>query len=99
MRRLTVLLFVVAMIAAFALPAMGTLHPIQSGDCNGFDDEFHPSAGEPPGISDFSKPNVARPLFATGWLITFEPFVFDPTVPAANGQNGNCPNGEEPPGP
>ena len=96
MRRWLVLVaVVVAVLAMTAMPAMGTVHPIQSGDCNGFNDPFGPSGGDPPGITGGSNTdNFARPLFATGVVAIVDGgIVFDPTNPALNGDNGNCPNG------
>ena len=97
MRRITVLLFTLAMIAVLAVPAIATVHPIQSGDCNGFNAPFSPSGGDPPGITGQSEAdNFAKPLFASGVVIGFdsegEPII-DFTNPALNGDNGNCPNG------
>ncbi|MEK6720933.1 MAG: hypothetical protein AABZ33_09740 [Chloroflexota bacterium] len=79
-------------------PALATVHPIQSGDCNGFDEPFSPSGGDPPGITGQSNANAnnfARPLFATGVLLGFGPGgpIIDFDNPALNGDNGNCPNG------
>lgn len=96
MRRWLVLVaLVIAVLAVTAMPVMGTVHPIQSGDCNGFNDPFGPSGGDPPGITGGSNAdNFARPLFATGVLAIVDGvIVFDPTNPALNGDNGNCPNG------
>ncbi len=96
MRRWLILVAIVmAVLAMTATAAMGTVHPIQSGDCNGFNAPFSPSGGDPPGITGGSNAdNFARPLFATG-VVAFVGGVpvFDPNNPALNGDNGNCPNG------
>jgi hypothetical protein len=97
MRRWFVLAaLVIAVLVLSAAPGMATVHPIQSGDCNGFNDPLSPSGGDPPGITGQSNTNAnnfARPLFATGVIISFPPPVIDFNNPALNGDNGNCPNG------
>lgn len=96
-RRIALFALVVLALALTAGPALATVHPIQSGDCNGFNEPFSPSGGDPPGITGQSNAdNFAQPLFATG-VVSIDPdtgeFVFDETNPALNGDNGNCPNG------
>ena len=56
------LLIATAAIAAmaFAMPSGATVHEIIAQWCSGHE------AKAPPGISDMSKPNFARPLFAAG---------------------------------
>lgn len=73
-----------------AAPALATVHPIQSGDCNGFDAPSSPSGGDPPGITGGSNAdNVARPLVA----VFSSPGQATSGFAALNGDNGNCPNG------
>ena len=97
---------VIALIAVMAMGLMSvdtasaTVHPIQSGDCSGpGSDPFSPAGGDPPGITGQSDPhagNFAKPVFATGVLVGFDSEgnpIIDPTNPALNGDNGNCPNG------
>ena len=94
-----VLIAVVAMGLASVNTASATVHPISSGDCSG-SGPMSPAGGDPPGITGKSNGNAgnfAKPLLATGFVIGFDPDtgmpIVDPTVPAANGDNGNCPNG------
>ena len=61
--RLRLTLAVVAIAAAsfmYALPSGATVHEIVAQWCSGQDELA------PPGISDATKPNFARPLFASG---------------------------------
>jgi hypothetical protein len=91
LRRLIILCAAVSLaLAMTAAPALATVHPIQSGDCNAFNAPFSPSGGDPPGITGGSQAdNFAQPLDA----------VFSSSgqaakgFPALNGDNGNCPNG------
>ena len=62
MRARLALVIATAAIAAmaFAMPSGATVHEIIAQWCSGHE------AKAPPGISDMSKPNFARPLFASG---------------------------------
>lgn len=82
--RLVVILTSVFGLALFAVPpASATVHEIVAQWCSGHD----PLA--PPGVSDPTKGNFAKPLEATGFLAGVVPFqdgflvAFDYGVPAA----------------
>ena len=95
------LMTVLALGLLIVTPAAATVHPIQSGDCSGPGaDPFSPAGGDPPGITGQSNENAdnfAQPVFATGVLIGFDENgpIIDEDNPALNGDNGNCPNGQE----
>lgn len=98
MRRVNILLVLLLtmMFVVVAAPAAATVHPIQSGECSGAG-ELDPAGGEPPGISDPTRGNIARPLFATGVLVGFDANgdpIIDFTKAALNGGSGtaHCPN-------
>lgn len=97
MRRwLVLVVLVIAVVAMSAARVMATVHPIQSGDCNEFNDPFSPSGGDPPGITGGSNAdNFAQHLWATGVLLGFDADspIIDFGNSALNGDNGNCPNG------
>ena len=78
MRRVTLALVLSAMAAmAFAMPASGTVHEITGMFCAGEHGNHFP-----PGLSGRSNAdNFAKPLFATGFVASVEPY-------AGDGENG-----------
>ena len=60
----TLALVTAAMMMALAGPVLATIHPLANSECA--DDSASEVAREqnPPGISDFSEVNFARPVFA-----------------------------------
>lgn len=70
MRRVAIALASAAVVVAFALPAAGTVHEITGMFCAGEHGNHFPA-----GLSGGSSAdNFAKPLFATGFIESVEPF-------------------------
>jgi hypothetical protein len=65
---------VVALMMAVAGPAMATIHPLSNAECANDSASDIAINQHPPGISDFSEANFARPVFAVSGG---EPFTVD----------------------
>ena len=55
---------VMALMMAVAGPAFATIHPLSNAECADASASDIANLQEPPGISDFSSENFARPVFA-----------------------------------
>lgn len=73
MRRMTVVLLAIAVLTLIALPAAATVHEITGMFCAGEHGNHFPA-----GLSGGSQAdNFAKPLFATGFVESVEPFAGD----------------------
>ena len=67
MKRIILLItvaMVVALMMAVAGPAFATIHPLSNAECADASASDIANLQEPPGISDFSEANFARPVVA-----------------------------------
>ena len=77
MKRIILLItvaMVVALMMAVAGPAMASIHPLSNAECADASASDIANLQEPPGISDFSSENLARPVIAVsgGNFLTVE---------------------------
>jgi hypothetical protein len=67
MRRILLLIAVAAMMAAMVVlagPAFATIHPLSNSECANASASEVAKEQNPPGISDFSERNFAKPVFS-----------------------------------